>query len=73
MKTQKMSKNTTMIDGMTEEFKAAVELKADVEYLNALYKLRASREMKGRDTQEIDQEITELRAEITKLRHKSNI
>ena len=53
--------------------KAAVELKADVEYLNALYQLRASREMKGRDTQEIDQEIAELRAEITELRHKSNI
>ena len=53
--------------------KAAVELKDAVDYLNALYQTRAWRETKGRDTKGIDQEIAELRAEITKLRHKSNI
>ena len=53
--------------------KAAVELKDAVDYLNALYQTRAWRETKGRDTKGIDQEIAELRAEITKLRRKSNI
>jgi hypothetical protein len=55
-----------MIDVLTGELKAAVE------YLDALYQVRAWREMKDRDTQEIDQEIAELRAEITELRHKIN-
>ena len=44
------------------------EIKIAVDYLNALYQLKAWRELKERSTEDIDQEIAELRAEIAELR-----
>ena len=44
------------------------EIKIAVDYLNALYLTKACRELKERSTEDIDQEIAELRAEIAELR-----
>ena len=44
------------------------EIKIAVDYLNSLLQTKAWREFKERSTEDIDQEIAELRAEIAELR-----
>ena len=44
------------------------EIKIAVDYLNSLLQVRAWREFKERSTEDVDQEIAELRAEIAEMR-----
>ena len=44
------------------------EIKIAMDYLNSLLQVRAWREFKERSTEDVDQEIAELRAEIAEMR-----